>query len=160
MRPALVSILSSGKKNRVISNEFEGVEADPHWVPPALTASEHEYLVAQSIPHHEAYLTPAPRRWINQRVVALLSHYFVPDIPAAAQMAALADWIDILSPFPQWAVEAAVKEWLNRPGRQKPMPGDIAAGCRWRVAEPALNLKLLRKMVEHHERQLPTGRRP
>lgn len=143
-------MLSSGKQNR-LSDEFDGVQENPLWVPPVLPREQYEDIRFAQIPSHEAYLRPSERKWINQRVVALLSHYFVPDIPPEAQLVALADWVRLLSPFPQWAVQAAVDEWLSRPGRQKPMPGDIIAACRWRVEEPALNLKLLRKLAARYE---------
>ncbi|WP_372393833.1 hypothetical protein ABMY26_00730 (plasmid) [Azospirillum sp. HJ39] len=153
-------MLNSGKKNELTDGEFQGLSEDTKWTPPTISAAERYRLVTSDIPALEAYLAPADRTWINGRVIALLSHYFVPDIPQQAQVAALGDWIMLLARYPQWAVQAAVVEWLDRPGRQKPMPGDIAAGCRWRVAEPALNLKLLWKLVDHHDRQLSAGDRP
>lgn len=155
----LLSALDAGKKNLVVDGEFNGVCEDRNWIPQDITAEQCERLRSKYVPEVEHELSPADEDWINGRVATLLVHYYVPNVPHELQVMALEDWIRILSPFPQWAIEAAVDEWLNRPGRQKPMPGDIAAGCRWRVAEPALNLKLLRKMVEHHERQLPAGRR-
>ena len=153
LKPALNSMLSLGKKNRV-TDEFDGVEENLLWVPPLVTKAQYERVVQRYIPQHEEYLRPAEPKWVNQRVIAFLSHYFVPDIPPQAQLVALADWVRLLSPFPQWAIEAAVEEWLSRPGRQKPMPGDIIAGCRWRIGDHALNLKLLRKLAARNEREL------
>ncbi|WP_085552254.1 hypothetical protein [Azospirillum agricola] len=112
-----------------------------------MTDEQRERVVRTFIPALEAHLEPADGQWINGRVAALLAHYYVPDMPMALQVATLGDWITLLSRFPQWAIEAAVDEWLDRPGRQRPMPGDIADACRWRIAEPALNLRLLRKLV-------------
>lgn len=127
--------------------EFSGVIENPTWTPPALTDQQRERVVGSFIPALEAFLVPADEQWINGRVATLLSHYYVPNVPMELQVAALGDWVRLLSRFPQWAIEAAVDEWLDRPGRQKPMPGDISAACRWRVAEPALNLRLLRRLV-------------
>lgn len=129
--------------------EFAGVAENPMWAPPALTDQQRERVIGTIIPALEAFLVPADEQWINGRVATLLSHYYVPNVPMELQIAALGDWVRLLSRFPQWAVEAAVDEWLNRPGRQKPMPGDIVTACRWRIVEPALNLRLLRKLVGH-----------
>ncbi|QCO00513.1 hypothetical protein D3093_35295 (plasmid) [Azospirillum argentinense] len=158
MKPRLLSMLAFGKRNSLIDGEFGGRHEDLNWAPPLVSREEYREILASDIPALEIHLRPADGPWVNGRCAALLSHYYVPDVPFELQVAALEDWVRLLSPFPKWAIQAAVDEWLSRPGRQKPMPGDIIAACRWRVEEPALNLKLLRKLVARYERELPGGR--
>ncbi|MGY0793163.1 hypothetical protein ACW7BJ_27670 [Azospirillum argentinense] len=158
MKPQLRQTLDGGKKNSLTDGEFAGAQENKSWNPPSLNREEYDDIVGIDLPALEDYLRPANDTWIDGRIVTLLSHYYVPNVPFDVQVAAHEDWVRLLSPFPQWAIEAAVDEWLSRPGRQKPMPGDIIAACRWRVEEPALNLKLLRKLVARYERELPGGR--
>ena len=78
----------------------------------------------------KALSTPPDELWIGQRVVTLLYHYFVGDLPDGAIEAMAADWVAELSPYPEWAIEAACAWWLSRGNEyrhRKPMPGDISA---------------------------------
>lgn len=71
----------------------------------------------------------ADSRWIAQRVVSLLSHYFVAEIHPAAMEKVASDWTRQLELYPEWAIEAACDWWVSRHNpkrRQKPVPGDIA----------------------------------
>lgn len=67
--------------------------------------------------------------WIAQRVVKLLSHYFVADFHGEAVKAVAKDWLNELREFPDWAIEQACAWWVSRHNehrRKKPLPGDIS----------------------------------
>lgn len=72
---------------------------------------------------------PAEPEWIAQRVVTLLTHYFVVEVHPAAMKSVAKDWIRELKGLPEWAVENACAWWLSRANSKrakKPMPGDIS----------------------------------
>lgn len=72
---------------------------------------------------------PADRKWIAQRVVCLLTHYFVADFhPSALENVAL-DWTAELDGYPEWAIEKACQWWVSKGNKKrgkKPLPGDIS----------------------------------
>lgn len=73
---------------------------------------------------------PASERWIGQRVVVLLTHYFVANSHPDALEAVANDWIRELRGYPEWAIDAACEWWLSRHNskrHKKPLPGDISA---------------------------------
>jgi len=73
---------------------------------------------------------PAPKRWVQGRVAALLSHYFVASTDACVIEMMAEDWWRILSGNPAWAIANACIWWLgpeNEKHDRKPLPGDIAA---------------------------------
>ena len=65
--------------------------------------------------------------WIAGRIQTLLNHYFQPDNPADVTEAALDDWVDMLGPFSQPAIEHACASYLRDQPRRRPSPGDITA---------------------------------
>lgn len=84
---------------------------------------------------------PASRQWIAQRVVTLLTHYYVIDVHPAAMKAVAKDWTREVSNYPEWAIEAACAWWIGRhnPKRdKKPMPGDISERAEKEIACIAL----------------------
>ena len=94
---------------------------------------------------------PAPPQWIAQRVVKLLSHYFVADLHPEALKGVAADWQRELSGLPEWAVDAACAWWLSRHNakrRNKPMPGDISEQAH----KEAAIVKIGEKVIENYER--------
>ena len=73
---------------------------------------------------------PASERLIAQRVVVLLTHYFVANAHPDAIEAVANDWIRELRGYPGWAIDAGCEWWMSRCNakrRQKPLPGDISA---------------------------------
>lgn len=95
--------------------------------------------------------TPADPRWLAQRVVTLLTHYFITDAHPAALESIAMDWTHELGGYPDWAIEAACKWWLSRHNpkrRYKPMPGDISE----RAQVEAAIINTGRKQVEFYER--------
>lgn len=76
---------------------------------------------------------PANAAWCMARVAALLSPYYDKDTPPAVRKMEAEDWLEALAPFPQWAIERAVRWWKsadNADRRKKPLEGDIAARCK------------------------------
>lgn len=92
--------------------------------PPNAMVSE----ISDALAEHERYIAPAPRQKISARVTVLLAHYYVPDLPAAAQVAVLEDWVEALQEFPRWAIKTACDEWL-RTQRRTPVPADMVELC-------------------------------
>ena len=89
--------------------------------------------------------------WVGQRVVTMLSHYFVSDIHPAAQEAVARDWMVELARFPDWAIDAAVSWWLSRQNenrRKKPMPGDISERAHIEMAI----VRIAQSKIEQFER--------
>jgi len=64
-------------------------------------------------------------QWISGRVETLLAHYFQPDNPSEVLEAAIDDWVDMLKPFSQQAIQAACTEYLRSEPRRRPTPGAI-----------------------------------
>lgn len=64
-------------------------------------------------------------QWISGRIETLLAHYFQPDNPSELLEAAIDDWIDMLLPFSQQAIQAACAEYLRTEPRRRPTPGAI-----------------------------------
>jgi hypothetical protein len=77
----------------------------------------------------DAYLAPAETKWISARVAGLLAHFFVPDMPPQLQLAVLSDWIEALRPYPKWAIELEVRNWLSTNTR-KPSIADITRAAQ------------------------------
>ena len=64
-------------------------------------------------------------QWISGRIETLLAHYFQPDNPSELLEAAIDDWIDMLLPFSQQAIQAACADYLRTEPRRRPTPGAI-----------------------------------
>lgn len=65
------------------------------------------------------------REWIGGAVFTLLQHYWRPDDPLEVTAAIAKDWVDILEPFPQAALEHARKSYLQAQPNRRPTPADI-----------------------------------
>jgi hypothetical protein len=76
----------------------------------------------------QEYHTPCDREWLKGAVYTLLQHYYVRDLPDMVQKAIAQDWIVILGKYPQWAVEKARIEYLEK-NDKKPTPKDISELC-------------------------------
>ena len=66
------------------------------------------------------------------RVAALLSPYYDKNTAQAVREIEAEDWLEALAPYPQWAIERAVRWWKsadNADRRKRPLEGDIAARC-------------------------------
>lgn len=67
------------------------------------------------------------------RIAVLLNPYFDKDTPHGVRVAEAEDWADELSPYPEWAIDRAVRWWKsadNKDRRKRPLEGDIAARCK------------------------------
>jgi hypothetical protein len=71
---------------------------------------------------------PADPQQIAVDVVTLLHHFYVSEIPQAAQDGIADHWLVELEGYPDWAIEAACRWWVSRHNakRKKPLPGDIS----------------------------------
>lgn len=77
-----------------------------------------------------ALSTQAPKTWVQSRIVALLSHYFIASTDARVVEIMAEDWWRVLGGNPAWAIANACVWWLggeNPRHDKKPLPGDIAA---------------------------------
>lgn len=72
------------------------------------------------------YLLPGSSRWILGRVLTALSHYFVAGNPEALSKAIAADWVNVLSKRPAWAVNKAFDQWIEDEPSKRPSPGAIS----------------------------------
>ena len=63
---------------------------------------------------------------ITAEVTALLSHYFMPELPPAVYAQVMEDWTELFATVPLWALRKARMEWLAAETR-RPTPADIRA---------------------------------
>ena len=119
--PALRSLLSSALETRQ-----RGDTGDPYLVakpseqlpvPTAAQAQAIEAYVAQL----DRFLAPAEPELLVARVTVLLAQWYVPNVEPWVQQWMLADWAEILGPYPGWLICWAALEWL-RTERRKPTP--------------------------------------
>ena len=78
-----------------------------------------------STPSSPGPLPGANREWIGGRITTLLAHYWRTDDPPELIAEILADWMDVLEPFPGPAIEHACKTYLQSQPSRKPTPADI-----------------------------------
>lgn len=81
----------------------------------------------------------APRptaKWIAARMMALLSHYYQPQVDEGIDELAMTDWIMALGDIPQQAVADACQDWLRNETR-RPTPADIRRKAEARIERPA-----------------------
>lgn len=67
------------------------------------------------------------------RVAALLSGYYVADVPESIRNIEIEDWSTSLNEFPEWAIAAACRWWTsehNDSRRYRPQIGDIVKQAR------------------------------
>lgn len=123
---------------------------------PKLPAEAVQVLESKYLSQFDAFLAPVDAEWLSGRVSTLLSHWFVPDMPYAVQVAMLGDWLDILGHLPQSAIAAACLQWLGGE-RSKPMPSDILALASERVAWASEQRTALRRLVDANKGERRNG---
>ena len=102
----------------------------------------------------EVCLTPATSKQVTGRAFALLSQYYVGDIPSEAHAMIFSDWREGLSGLPFWALDAACKAYLaGRNCRKKPLPGTIRALAVEEIAE----LQAIIERIEQVHQKLETA---
>ena len=97
-------------------------------LPPDTLPEMHEIEATVSALSH-----PASSGWCMARIYALLNSYYDKDTPPLVRQMEAEDWMVSIAPFPQWAIERAVRWWKsadNSDRRKRPLEGDIAARCR------------------------------
>lgn len=99
--------------------------------------------------------TVADPKWIAQRAVSLLTHYFVAEAHPGAMANVARDWQRELATYPEWAIEAACAWWVSKANSKrgkKPMPGDISERCDREVSilkAAKTNLAMFDRHGEH-----------
>lgn len=63
--------------------------------------------------------------WLSGRIATLLSHYYDPKHGDLLTEAAAVDWLNILSPFPQKAIEHACDHYMRNVTGKRPTPAEI-----------------------------------
>ena len=87
---------------------------------------------------------PAPQNdtqhaaWIAGRVLTLLKHYYSPETSPELQDAMIDDWVEMLTPFSQAAIERACHGYMRDQPRRRPTPGDIRSRCREERKQPEM----------------------
>lgn len=122
--------------------------ADPLWKPPALSAEQRLKISKECIEPLWAYLAPTDARQVLAMIKVLLRFFWVATgEPDEADKAVVRVWADMLSPYPEWAIHRAVRDWLAQPNARRPLPGDLMAMMdRW-TADARLELALLQRLV-------------
>lgn len=122
---SLKQLLISKSRTIFSDHGFDMVELP--WSAPAVTDQQLSECVAH-LESLEKSLSPAKPEQIVARVVALLSHFYVPDVQVGLARAIAHDWAGALREFPWWAVEASCSRWLSLE-RRRPTPADIRELC-------------------------------
>lgn len=98
----------------------------------------------------ETCLAPATGKQVTGRAFALLSQYYVGDIPTEAHAMIFGDWRAGLSDLPFWALDAACKAYLASSScRKKPQPGTIRALA---IEETAELRTIAERIAEVHQK--------
>lgn len=79
--------------------------------------------------HEQPRNSSQNERRIAERVVILLSHFWLTSEDQAMRKAQLADWLDALKPFTAIIVADACRHWV-RSESKRPAPADIVRLCR------------------------------
>lgn len=93
-------------------------------------------------------LTPAPSDWIAARIVTLLAHFWMPDMPENLHQAISRDWISVLGGYPRQAIDRACLDYLRDDTSKRPTPGKIRKLCEERVGEKMRDRDRLRECLE------------
>lgn len=105
-----------------------------------------------------ALSTPAPKTWVQSRIVALLSHYFIASTDARVIEIMAEDWWRVLSGNPAWAIANACVWWLggeNQRHDKKPLPGDIAAAVHREMERVRVGKMMLARGVSDERKSEP-----
>jgi hypothetical protein len=123
--------------------------ADPGWQPPPATA---EQLAAArtAIAAYEAWLRPADPQWLARRCNALMARFWVGEFDEETCAYQLADTIEALARWPQWAIQDACRWWIAGQSR-RPDAASLVRRCRELVAAAPLELAALRRLVDPAE---------
>jgi len=92
------------------------------------------------------------------RVAALLSPYYDKNTAQAVREIEAEDWLEALAPYPQWAIERAVRWWKsaeNADRRKRPLEGDIAARCIAEMRGIGSIPSIIQRKKEYREFQGP-----
>lgn len=106
-------------------------------------------------------LVRADTTWCMARVAALLSPYYEKGTPQAIQEMDARDWLESLRPYPQWAIERAVRWWKgpeNKYRHRRPLEGDIAERCKIEIG-PVVSALQCAKLREREAVSAPTSQR-
>lgn len=71
---------------------------------------------------------PARIAFLKDRLSALLAHFFSAATGERLNAIVAADWMEIIAPFPEQVIAAAVKDWLEN-NSKKPTPMEIKNLC-------------------------------
>lgn len=116
---------------------------------PLVTSSLKDHARAV-IPRTETHLVPALGLDVLAHVKVLLGFYYKDSSVSAAEIAAYAEkWVECLSEFPEWSINAAIKEWLKNDTKgRRPVPGQIVELCRKEVSKYRLLLWRAKEIID------------
>lgn len=163
LTPALRSLLDKASEPRFTRNGPMDYVISDRWAshplgePIPRISADGKKQVTTALAQYRDYMKPALRGKISARVTVLLSHYFVPDLPIAAQTALLTDWVDALADFPWWAIQQACGEWLQSEPR-RPTPADIVLRCKAAESKVRVDVWALKLLLKVNADEGPAQR--
>jgi len=86
------------------------------------------------------------------RIMALLAHFFITPLPEKLHSAVFSDWLSVLAPYPNWAIERACENWLMHQNK-KPFPRDILSRVKEEVL-PYTRLRDALSLINQHQSNL------
>lgn len=108
-----------------MDGNLPSTNAEPPTLDQLITSLKQEDAATRLPAIRQAVSTPANGEWLGGRIKTLLSHFYRPDMDPRVERKIAEDWISTLKKFPQFALEAAVSEYLET-GTHRPAPGHIA----------------------------------
>lgn len=103
-------------------------------------------------------LTAVSAEWLGHRIAGILQQFFVNRPSNAVAGMIGADWREDLGEFPQWAIEAAWREW-RRSNPKRPSSADLRKLCVIETQDWMRRIATLDTIIELRRRQKGDPRR-
>ena len=118
---------------------------------PAVITDEQKRDLKSALARYELYLAPARVDEIAGRIAALLSHYWVGQMPGSLQTLVASDWLEDLGEFPSHAIEEACRRW-RRAEIKRPKPAEIRDMCQRIIRKEARERDRIRAILNRQNR--------
>lgn len=120
------------------------------WIPAPPVTDAGKRMVTEAIVAREALLSPATPEQISARAATLRVHGYVEEaseIAGNVEVAIYGDWIDVLAPYPFWAIQQASLSWLaSRKPNERANVTVIRAGAERAVARWKAELRAMYRL--------------
>ncbi len=105
------------------------------------------------------FATPTPDE-VKGRILALLSHYYTPDMDPRVWSMVFQDWFDDLKEYPLWIIREACAQYRRTETYRRPTPAAILALCREEIGYLRRDFEALRRTLEYSDAHTGTDEEP